>query len=68
MADSPDTFVLIDFEEPWNRIGPALMRTGDFDASNLWTTDGLAFEDGIPDSIPVDTLAGARGTATVDSG
>ena len=54
--------MLIDFEEPWNRIGPALTRTGDYDAANLWTADGLAFEDGIPDSIPVDTLAGASGT------
>jgi branched-chain amino acid transport system substrate-binding protein len=62
VADKPDTFMLIDFEEPWNRIGPALTRTGDFDAANLWTADGLAFEDGIPDSIPADTLAGARGT------
>jgi branched-chain amino acid transport system substrate-binding protein len=62
VADSPDTFMLIDFEEPWNRIGPALSRTGDFDATTLWTADGLAFEDGIPDSIPSDTLAGARGT------
>jgi branched-chain amino acid transport system substrate-binding protein len=62
VADSPDTFMLIDFEEPWNKIGPALTRTGDFDSSKLWTADGLAFEDGIPDSIPVDTLAGASGT------
>jgi branched-chain amino acid transport system substrate-binding protein len=62
VADSPDQFMLIDFEEPWNRIGPALTRTGDYDSANLWTADGLAFEDGIPDSIPVDTLAGAHGT------
>jgi branched-chain amino acid transport system substrate-binding protein len=62
VSEKPDTFMLIDFEEPWNRIGPALTRTGDFDAANLWTADGLAFEDGIPDSIPPDTLAGARGT------
>jgi ABC-type branched-subunit amino acid transport system substrate-binding protein len=62
VSGNPDLFLLIDFEEPWNRIGPALTRTGDFDAANLYTADGLAFEDGIPDSIPVDTLAGAHGT------
>jgi branched-chain amino acid transport system substrate-binding protein len=62
VADDPDTFMLIDFEEPWNKVGPALTRTGKFDAANLGTADGLAFEDGIADSIPVDTLAGARGT------
>lgn len=62
VSGNPDQFLLIDFEEPWNRIGPALTRTGDYEAANLWTADGLAFEDGIPDSIPVDTLAGASGT------
>ena len=62
VSGNPDLFLLIDFEEPWNRIGPALTRTGDYDAANLYTADGLAFEDGIPDSIPVDTLAGAHGT------
>ncbi len=62
VSEKPDQYLLIDFEEPWNRIGPALTRTGDYDAANLWTADGLAFEDGIPDSIPVDTLAGASGT------
>ena len=62
VAESPDLYMLIDFEEPWNKMGPALTRTGDYDAANLWTADGLAFEDGIPDSIPVDTLAGASGT------
>jgi ABC-type branched-subunit amino acid transport system substrate-binding protein len=62
VSENPDQFLLIDFEEPWNRIGPALTRTGDYDAANLWTADGLAFEDGIPDSIPVESLAGASGT------
>jgi branched-chain amino acid transport system substrate-binding protein len=62
VSGNPDQFMLIDFEEPWNRIGPALTRTGDYDAANLWTADGLAFEDGIPDSIPADTLAGGSGT------
>ena len=62
VADSPDRFVIIDFEEPYNRLGAALARTGDFDPANLWTADGLAFEDGIPDSIPADSLASASGT------
>jgi branched-chain amino acid transport system substrate-binding protein len=59
---NPDQFVIIDFEEPYNRVGAALARTGNFDASNLWTADGLAFEDGIPKSIPAAALAGASGT------
>jgi ABC-type branched-subunit amino acid transport system substrate-binding protein len=62
VADSPDRFVIIDFEEPYNAVGAALARTGDFDSSAMWTADGLAFEDGIPDSIPPDSLYSAQGT------
>jgi ABC-type branched-subunit amino acid transport system substrate-binding protein len=63
VADNPDLFVIIDFEEPYNRVGPALTRTGDFDPANLWTADGLAFEDGVgATSVPLDTLAGASGS------
>jgi ABC-type branched-subunit amino acid transport system substrate-binding protein len=62
VADSPDAYVIIDFEEPYNEIGAALARTGDFDASTMFTADGLAFEDGIPDSIAPDSLYSANGT------
>jgi ABC-type branched-subunit amino acid transport system substrate-binding protein len=63
VADSPDLFVIIDFEEPYNEVGAALVRTGDFDATNMWTTDGLAFEDGVGStSVPLDALAGASGS------
>ncbi len=62
VADSPDRYVIIDFEEPYNAVGAALARTGDFDASTMWTADGLAFEDGIPDSIAPDSLYSAQGT------
>jgi ABC-type branched-subunit amino acid transport system substrate-binding protein len=62
VADSPDAYVIIDFEEPYNELGAALARTGDFDATTMYTADGLAFEDGIPDSIAPDSLYGAKGT------
>ena len=63
VANSPDLFVIIDFEEPYNEVGAALVRTGDFDATNMWTTDGLAFEDGVgATSVPLDALAGASGS------
>ena len=62
VADTPDAFVIVDFEEPYNKLGAALTRTGDFDPTKLFVTDGLAFEDGIPDSIPDEALDGALGT------
>jgi ABC-type branched-subunit amino acid transport system substrate-binding protein len=61
VSGNPDGFVIIDFEDPYGKVGAALVRTGDFDATKLWTADGLAF-DKIPDTIPGDALDGASGT------
>jgi len=60
-AGNPDAYVIIDFFETYVKMGGALARTGDFDASRLFTADGLA-SDAIPDNIPDDALVGARGT------
>ena len=59
---NPDGYVIIDFEDPYGKVGAALARTGGFDSANLFTADGLAFADGIPDSIPDDAIHGAAGT------
>jgi ABC-type branched-subunit amino acid transport system substrate-binding protein len=61
VSGNPDGFVIIDFEDPYGKVGAALVRTGDFDATKLWTADGLAF-DKVPDTIPGDALDGASGT------
>jgi branched-chain amino acid transport system substrate-binding protein len=60
-ANNPDGYVIIDFEDPYGKVGAALVRTGNFDATKLWTADGLAF-DKIPNTIPSDALDGASGT------
>lgn len=60
-ADSPDGYVIIDFPDPYGKVGQALVRTGEFDAANLFVADGLA-SDTIPDEIPGDALNGAEGT------
>lgn len=59
---NPDAYVIIDFEDPYAKVGAALARTGEFDAKRLFTADGLAFGDGIPDTIPTAALDGARGS------
>ncbi len=61
VADSPDGYVIIDFEDPYGKVGAALVRTGDFDATKMFTADGLAF-DKIPSTIPLESLDGANGT------
>lgn len=58
---NPEGFVIIDFEDPFSKVGAALVRTGDYDASRMFTADGLAFED-FPSAIPQQSLEGARGT------
>ena len=62
VADSPDGYVIIDFEDPYGKVGAALARTGDFDPSTMFTADGLAFDPSIPDTIPLEALDGAKGT------
>jgi ABC-type branched-subunit amino acid transport system substrate-binding protein len=58
---NPDAFVIIDFPDTFARMGAALVRTGDFDATKLFTADGLA-SDEIPEGVPRRALAGAKGT------
>jgi ABC-type branched-subunit amino acid transport system substrate-binding protein len=61
VADDPDAYVIIDFPETFARMGPALVRTGTFDSTQLFTADGLA-SDSIPEGVPEGAMAGARGT------
>jgi len=69
VSGNPTAYVIIDFPETYAKMGPALVRTGDFDAAKLFTADGLAAET-IPADIPRAALVGARGTrpATPESG
>ena len=41
-SGSPDAVVIIDFPETFAKVGPALVRTGDYDPSITLGTDGLA--------------------------
>lgn len=40
-SGSPDATVIVDFPETFNKVGPALVRTGNYDASTTFVTDGL---------------------------
>lgn len=62
VADSPDGYVIIDFEDPYGKVGAALARTNEFDPSTMYTADGLAFDPKIPSTIPLESLDGAKGT------
>ena len=54
--------VIIDFPETFVKVGPALQRTGNWDPSKGWFTDGLASGD-VPESVDAQVIDGMRGTA-----
>jgi ABC-type branched-subunit amino acid transport system substrate-binding protein len=41
-SGNPDAFVIIDFPETYAKVGPALVRTGNWDPTRTFFTDGLA--------------------------
>lgn len=61
-SGNPDGIVIIDFPETFNKVGPALARSGDFDPSTAFVTDGLISGDLI-ESAGEDATIGLRGTA-----
>jgi branched-chain amino acid transport system substrate-binding protein len=62
VSGSPDRFVIVDFPETFNKVGPALVRTGKWDPKKTWGTDGLA-SSGLPESAGREATEGFRGTA-----
>ena len=61
VSGDPDAYVIIDFPDTYARMGAALVRTGEFDASKLFTADGLAADE-IPEGVPRRAIVGAKGT------
>jgi branched-chain amino acid transport system substrate-binding protein len=61
-SGNPDAFVIIDFPETFVKVGPALQRTGKWDPTKAWGTDGLGSSD-VPGNTGVDVVNGMRGTA-----
>jgi ABC-type branched-subunit amino acid transport system substrate-binding protein len=61
-SGNPDAFVIIDFPETYAKVGPALVRTGNFDASKTFVTDGLA-STSLPKDAGAEATEGLRGTS-----
>jgi branched-chain amino acid transport system substrate-binding protein len=57
----PDRWVIIDFPETYAKVGPALVRTGEWDPARTWSVDGLA-SGSLPDDVGREPTAGMRGT------
>jgi ABC-type branched-subunit amino acid transport system substrate-binding protein len=61
-SGNPDRFVIVDFPETFNKVGPALVRTGKWDPKKTWGTDGLG-SSSLPESAGKEATEGFRGTA-----
>jgi ABC-type branched-subunit amino acid transport system substrate-binding protein len=61
-SGNPDAWVIIDFPETYQKVGPALVRTGDWDPELTFITDGLA-SSGLPGDAGRQATEGMRGTA-----
>jgi ABC-type branched-subunit amino acid transport system substrate-binding protein len=61
-SGSPDAYVIVDFPETYAKVGPALVRTGKWEATTTFVTDGLASSD-LPDSVGPEATEGMRGTS-----
>ena len=69
VSGDPDGWVIIDFPETFQKVGPALVRTGKWDPKKSFITDGLA-SSSLPEDVGRDATEGMRGTApgSPDSG
>ena len=61
VSGNPDAFAIIDFPETFVKVGPALERTGKWDSTKTFITDGLADDTLVAENAEL--MAGVRGTA-----
>lgn len=61
-SGNPDNFVIIDFPETFAKVGPALARTGNWEPSKTFITDGLSSTD-LAELLSPEETDGMLGTA-----
>jgi ABC-type branched-subunit amino acid transport system substrate-binding protein len=61
-SGNPDNFVIIDFPETFAKLGPALARTGNWEPSKTFITDGLSSTD-LTELLGPESTEGMLGTA-----
>lgn len=66
VSGDPDGWVLVDFPGTWQKMGPALVRTGAWDSAKTFSADGLKTSK-VPQDPPIgagrQSTEGMRGTA-----
>lgn len=64
---NPGAWMIIDFPETWAKVGPALVRAGNWDPAKTFTADGLRSGD-LPGDVGGQATEGMRGTAPTSEG
>ena len=59
---SPDAWLIVDFPETFAKVGPALVRTGNWDPTRTFVTDGLR-DASLPKSAGDEATEGLLGTS-----
>jgi branched-chain amino acid transport system substrate-binding protein len=60
-SGNPDGWVIVDYTGTWPKLGPALVRTGNWDPAKTFTADGLRSSE-LPTDAGKETTEGMRGT------
>lgn len=63
-SGDPDGWFVVDFPETWAKVGPALVRTENWDSGQTFTADGLRSEN-LPEDVGAEATEGMRGSAPV---
>jgi ABC-type branched-subunit amino acid transport system substrate-binding protein len=61
-SGNPDGWMIIDYAGDWPKMGPALVRTGNWDPAKTFTGDGL-ISNSLPDDAGKPATEGMRGSA-----
>ena len=61
-SGNPDGWMIIDYADDWSKMGPALVRTGNWDPALTFTGDGLK-SNSLPERIGQPATEGMRATA-----
>jgi ABC-type branched-subunit amino acid transport system substrate-binding protein len=61
-SGNPDNYVIIDFPETFAKLGPALVRTGNWSPKDTFITDGLSSTD-LTELVGPEATEGMQGTA-----
>ena len=62
VSGSPDGWLIVDFPETFKKVGPALVRTGSWDPTKTFVTDGLR-DTGLPAALGAQATEGIIGTS-----